>query len=312
MGEVMSEQALEEFFVEEGEAEDEQDLVSRRKFLTGAVAGGAAGLAVAAGTGVAVWKVADAELVVAKEAAERELQVLKDSAAADVARLQGLVDLYEGLEKVGLDAILKTGMLAMTLPLEAVEAGAKLLKQGLDWAEEGLLSLAEALPTARESLAWLERQVSTLAAAIEAVEVAIGRALDRAMDNAVGEALKDFTTLILDHLPFGLGERIRDVFDGLVAVITGVDELVEGVNTRLLEPLDAKWFSAEEDAGLSASLVDPLVERVLDPLEAHLEDLSALADTWQTKLLAPTEEALAERARIREEIARYKEDQGIG
>jgi len=297
----MAEQSVEEFFAEGTEPEADEELVSRRKFLTGAVVGGAAGLVTAAGTGVAVWKIADAEIVAAKEAAE-----------ADMARLQSLVDLYEGLEKVGLDAILETGMLAMALPLEVVEAGARLLKQGLEWAEEGLVSLAEALPTARESLAWLERQVTALAGAIEALEVAIGRTLDRAMDNAIGQALKEFSTMLLDHLPFGLGDRIRDVLDGLVSVVTSVDELVEGVNTHLLEPLNTKWFSAEEEAGLSASLVNPLVERVLDPLEAHLEDLSALADTWQAKLMAPTQEALAERARIRGEIARYKQDHGIG
>lgn len=308
----MSEQTLEEFFTEEADPEAEQSFVSRRKFLTGAVAGGAAGLAAAAGTGVAVWKVADAEILAAKEAAEAELQALKEGKAADLARLQGLVDLYEGLEKIGLDAILETGMLAMALPLKAVETGAQALKQGLDWAEEGLLSLAESLPTARESLAWLERQISALAGAIETLEAAISRALDRAMDNPVGQALKEFTAMILDHLPFGLGDRVRDVLDGLITVLTGVDELVEGVNTHLLEPLDARWFSSDEDAGLSGSLLNPLVERVLDPLEAHLDDLSKLADTWQAKLMAPTQEALAERARIRDEIARYKEDRGLG
>jgi hypothetical protein len=308
----MSEQTLEEFFAEEADPEAEQSFVSRRKFLTGAVAGGAAGLAAAAGTGVAVWKVTDAEILAAKEAAEAELQALKEGNAAETARLQGLVDLYEGLEKVGLDAILETGMVAMALPLKAVETGAQVLKQGLDWAEEGLLSLAESLPTARESLAWLERQISALAGAIETLEAAISRALDRAMDNPVGQALKEFTAMILDHLPFGLGDRVRDVLDGLATVLTSVDELVEGVNTHLLEPLDARWFSSEEDAGLSASLLNPLVERVLDPLEAHLDDLSTLADTWQAKLMAPTQEALAERTRIRDEIARYKEDHGLG
>ncbi len=308
----MSEQTLEGFFAEEAGSEDEQKAVSRRKFLTGAVVGGAAGLAAAAGTGAVVWKVADTELLAAKEAAEGELLALQESTAADLARLQGLVDLYEGLEKVGLDAILETGMMAMALPLGAVEAGARLLKQGLEWAEGGLLALAEALPTARESLDWLQRQVSSLAAAIETLQAAIGRALDRAMDNPVGHALQDFTAWVLDHLPFGLGDRIGQVLDGLVIVITGVDELVEGINTYLLDPLEATWFSASEDEGLNASLVNPLVTRVLDPLEAHLDDLSALADTWQAKLMAPAEEALAERARIRSKIGRYKKDHHIG
>lgn len=307
----MTEQTLEEFFAEGTEAGTEEELVSRRKFLTGAVVGGAAGLAAAAGTGVAVWKVADAELLAAKEASEAELLALQESSAADLARVQSLVDLYEGLEKVGLDAILEAGMVAMALPLAAVEAGAKALKLGLEWAEEGLVSLAEALPTARESLAWLERQVTALAGAIQALEAAIGRALDRALDNPIGQALKDFSAMLLDHLPFGLGDRIRGVLDGLVALVTSVDDLVAGVNTHLLEPLDARWFSEEEEAGLSATLVNPLVERVLDPLQAHLDELATLSDTWQAKLMAPAQEALAERARIRGQIAAYKSEHGM-
>ena len=119
----MSEQELEEFLAEETQTEDEQAQLSRRKFLTGAVAGGAAGLALATGTGVAVWKVSDAELVAAKGKAEAELSASQETAVAELARMQGLVDLYEGLEKIGLDAVLKTGMTAVALPLEGVEAG---------------------------------------------------------------------------------------------------------------------------------------------------------------------------------------------
>jgi hypothetical protein len=301
---VNEEQTLEEFFSEEPMPEPEVEALSRRRFLTGAVAGGAAGLAVAAGTGAAVWKVVDAE-------AQTDLQSAQEAAAAEIARLQGLVDLYENLEKIGLDAILRTGMMAMALPLEAVEAGARTLKAGLDWAEEALISLAEALPTAQESLVWLEEQVATVAEAISQVEASIGQALDRATQSAIGQAMQDFGQMVLDRLPFGLGGGIRQVLDGLVDLVTGVDDLVMGINTRLLEPLRQNWFSTDQGQGLAASLVDPLVENVLDPLEAHLGNLSVLADTWQAELMAPTQNALAEREELREEISRYKEEHGL-
>jgi hypothetical protein len=306
------EQALAELLPPE--AEDERQL-NRRRFLTGAIAGGAAGLVVAAGGGVSVWKIADAEAQVAHEAARRaaeaELQATRDTAAAEVARLQGLVALYEGLEKIGLDAILQTGVAALALPLEAVEAGANALKSGLEWAEKAVLSVREALPTARESFLWLEAQVLAVADGIEKLEAAMGKALDRATDNAVAAALKDFASMVLANLPFGLGDKIRGVLDGLVDLVTGVDELVTGINTHFLVPVREKWFPVEEEKDLGGTFLDPLVVHILDPLKAHLADLSALADAWQQKLVAPAEQALAERAHVREEIAQYKKEHGF-
>jgi hypothetical protein len=307
----MPEQTLEEFFAK-GETLPDEEALSRRRFLTGVAAGGAVGLAAAAGTGVAIWKVADAEALAAKEAAEAELLTVQESTAAELARLEGLVNLYENLEKVGLDAILETGMMAVTLPLQAVEVGAKSLKAGLDWAENALLSLSEALPTARESLVWLEDQVSAVAEGITKLETSVGQALDKATDNSIGRALQDFSKMVLDYLPFGLGDRIRGVLDGIVSLVTGVDELVAGINTALLEPLRSRWFSADDGEGLGTSLVDPLITKILDPLEAHLVNLSVLADNWQNDLLAPTQGALANRSKIRDEIARYKQEHGLG
>ena len=292
------EQTLEEFF--SGDTKPEPEPVSRRQFLTGAVVGGAAGLAVAAGTGAAVWKTVDAET-----------QASLESAEAEIARLQGLLDLYEGLEKVGLDAILRAGMAAAALPLQALEQGAGILRSGLEAVEGVLLSLEDALPTARESLLWLEGQVSAVANGIEAVEEAVAKALEKATDNPVAVALKDFSGMLLDNLPFGLGDKIRGVLDGMVQVLTSVDELVEGINSKLLEPMRANWFSAEDGEGMGSFFVDPIVERILDPLEAHLEDLAGLADTWENKLVAPTQEALHQRAEIQSEIARYKIDNGF-
>ncbi len=308
----MAEQTLEEFFAEDSPVNDEPDLVSRRKFLTGAVAGGATGLVLAAGTGVAVWKVSDAELLAAKEKAEAELLASQDAAAAELARVQGLVDLYEDLEKIGLDAILETGMAAIGLPLAAVEAGAQVLKDGLDWAEGALVSLGESLPTARESILWLEEQVTALAEGITRLETAVSQALERATDNAVAEALADLVDKILDNLPFGLGERFRGVLQGVVGLVTGVDELVAGINSNLLEPMRETWFSDSEDKGLGATLVDPMVTHVLDPLESHLDDLAVLADTWQNKLMAPTQKALTRRAAVHAQIAKYKAEHGLG
>jgi hypothetical protein len=199
----------------------------------------------------------------------------------------------------------------MALPLQVVELGAKALMGGLEAIEEALLSLDEAIPSAQESLLWLEKQVLAVANGIEKLEVTLGKALDKVADNPVAETLKDFSSMVLDALPFGLGDKIRGVLDGLVELVTSVDDLVAGINTQLLQPMREQWFSAEEGKGLTAAVVDPLVEHILDPLEAHLADLAALADTWQARMVEPTQQALEQRANVRKEIARYRNDHGM-
>jgi hypothetical protein len=289
-----------ETFMSSEESGNKKETLSRRQFLTGAAAGGAAGLAVAAGTGFAVWQVGESE---------QELAAL--NAEAEIARLQGLVDRYEKLESVGLDSILTAGMQALSVPLALVEAGAQGLVTGLEWAEEALLSLQEALPTAEESLLWLESQVSAVADSITRIEVAVGNALERATDNPVAEALADFAAMILDNLPFGLGDKIRGVLDEFVHLLTSVDDLINGINTQILGPLRENWFATDEGKGVGETLVTPLVDNVLDPLEAHLQNLVTLADTWQQELASPANEALAQRDEIRQDIQKYKKDNGF-
>jgi hypothetical protein len=247
-----------------------------------------------------VWKVADAQ-------AQQTLEAFQ----AEVTRLQGLVERYENLEKAGLDGILQTGMAAVALPLEGVELGAKGLKKGLELIEQALRSLQGVLPTGQDAVLWLEGRVSALANGIQRLEAGLARALDKATDNRVADSLKDLINLVLDKLPFGLGDKIRAALDGVVNLVSSLDELLEGVNTRVLDPLRTTWFSTVEGQGVGETFFMPLVEHVLDPLEAHLEELATLTGTWQQKLAAPAQQALDERAKVREDIARYKREQGL-
>ena len=71
------------------------------------------------------------------------------------------------------------------------------------------------------------------------------------------------------------------------------------------------WFSEEEGKGLKASLIDPIVTRLLDPLEAFLGRLAELVGGWEEKLVKPVENAISERDAIRGEITRYKAEAGL-
>ncbi len=273
--------------------------ITRRRFLQGTLVGGVAGLAVGAGGSLVAWETGTAA---GRVAAELE-------AAAEALKLKGLLALYENLEKIGLDAIVSTGVAAVGLLLEGVESGSLAIKAGLDTVEKLLLDFEEAFPTIRAGIEWTEGVVSAFADKLQALEDAIERVLEKAQP--ITEALGSFFNFVLDLLPFGYGDKIRVTLDRIDDIVTSIPEAVEGINTKLLEPLRRDWFSEEEGKGLKAGLIDPIVTGLLDPLEAFLGKLAEMVGGWEEKLAAPAQKAIKERDAIREQIARYKAEEGL-
>lgn len=273
--------------------------MTRRRFLQGALVGGVAGLAVGAGGSLVAWETGTAA---GRTAAKLE-------AAAEALKLKGLLALYENLEKIGLDAIVSTGVAAVGLLLEGVETGSLATKAGLDTVEGLLLDFERAFPTIQAGIEWTEGVVSAFAEKLQALEDAIEGVLEKAQP--ITEALGSFFNFVLDLLPFGYGDKIRVTLDRIDDIVTRIPEAIEGINTKLLEPLRREWFSEEEGKGLKASLIDPIVTGLLDPLEAFLGKLGELVSSWKEKLAGPVQKAIRERDAIREQIARYKAEEGL-
>jgi hypothetical protein len=273
--------------------------MTRRRFLQGALVGGVAGLAVGAGGSLVAWETGTAA---GRVAAELE-------ATAEALKLKGLLTLYENLEKIGLDAIVSTGVAALGLLLEGVEAGSLTTKAGLDTVEGILLDFEEAFPTIRAGIEWTEGVISAFADKLQALEDAIEGVLEKAQP--ITEALGSFFNFVLDLLPFGYGDKIRVTLDRIDDIVTSIPEAVEGINTKLLEPLRRDWFAEEEGKGLKAGLIDPIVTGLLDPLEAFLGKLAELMDSWEEKLVGPVQKAISERDAIREQISRYKAEEAL-
>jgi hypothetical protein len=273
--------------------------MTRRRFLQGALVGGVAGLAVGAGGSLVAWETGTAA---GRTAAGLE-------AAAEALKLKGLLALYESLEKIGLDAIVSTGVAAVGLLLGGVESGSLAIKAGLDTVERLFLDFEEAFPTIQAGIEWTEGVVSAFADKLQALEDAIEGLLEKAQP--ITDALGSFFNFVLDLLPFGYGDRVRVTLDRIDDIVTSIPEAVEGINAKLLEPLRRDWFSEEEGKGLKAGLIDPIVTGLLDPLEAFLGKLAELVGSWGEKLADPVQKAISERDAIREQIARYKAEEGL-
>jgi len=110
--------------------------MTQRRFLQGALAGGAAGLTVAAGGSLVAWKTGTAA---GRTAAELE-------AVARALKLKELLGLYEKLENIQLDAIVRTGMAAVGIHCSG------------EWRPEAWLSGLAWIPL--KSFSWTSKEPS--------------------------------------------------------------------------------------------------------------------------------------------------------
>ena len=260
--------------------------VSRRRFLTATLAGGF--IAATAGT-VAVWQYGSGRG-----------QELSD----EMARLWGLVHLYEKLEDAELDRVVTAGLAAVGAALSALAAAAELVKAGAQVVEDALTKFEAAFPIIRDGITWLESLISDFSQRIHLLEDAIGRALNEV--NPITQALGAFFNSVLNLLPFGGGQTIKEVLDRVGEIVNIIPKSIADINVRILTPLRDDWFSDNPGKGLKGWLIEPVITKLLDPLEAMVGRLSELLRHWDADLSTPTKNVMSQREAIRHEITDYK------
>jgi hypothetical protein len=260
--------------------------VSRRRFLTATLAGGF--IAATAGA-VAVWQYGSGRG-----------QELSD----EMARLWGLVHLYEKLEGAELDPVVTAGLATVGAALSALAAAAELVKAGAQVVEDALNKFEAALPIIRDGITWLESLLSDLSQRIHLLEDAIGRALNEV--NPITQALGAFFNSVLNLLPFGGGQKIKEVLDRIGEIVNIIPKSIADINVKILTPLRDDWFSDSPGKGLKGGLIEPVITKLLDPLQAMVGRLSELLRQWDTDLSTPTKNVMGQREAIRQEITDYK------
>jgi hypothetical protein len=265
--------------------------ISRRRFLT---ATAASGFVAATAGAVAVWQYGNGRG-----------QELSD----DLGRMWGLVRLYDKMDEPQLDRVVAAGIAAMGAPLEALASAADLVKVGAQTAEDALIKFETAFPTIRTAITWLEGLVADWAQRLHLLEDAIGRALDEV--SPITQAVGGFFDSILKLIPLGGGQKIKEVLDRIGEIVTTIPQAVADINVKILTPLRDEWFTDQPGKGLKGGLIEPIITRLLDPLEALLGRVSELIRRWEPELVAPAQSALDRREAIRSEIAEYRVHFGL-
>lgn len=272
--------------------------ITRRQFLVGTAAGGAAVVS----TNIATGLVAGALGARAGEAkAELESQV-------ELIKLRGLLALYETLERVGIDALLSTGIAVLSVSLDGLELGILGLRGGVSLVDAAVTAIEKAFPTMRLGLRLAERLVAGIENRVTQLQDLMAEVQE--VVSPLSDALGSFFSSLVERIP-GIGPQIVDTLDRISELVGSLPQAIGQIRTGLLEPLREDWFSDEEEEGLKGRLLNPIQEDLLEPLEEFLGDLAAAIDEWQQELIEPVEQAMSERQLIRQQIAEYKEREGI-
>jgi hypothetical protein len=166
----------------------------------------------------------------------------------------------------------------------------------------------DAFPTIRGGLRLVERLVTTVENRVTQLQELMSEIQE--ILSPLSDAVGSFFSSLVERIP-GVGPAIVDTLDRISELVGSLPEIIGQVRSDLLEPLREDWFTDDEESGLKGGLLNPLQENLLEPLEDFLGNLVEAIDEWQDELINPIEQALTQREVIREQIAGYKEQEGI-
>lgn len=262
--------------------------LTRRQLFTRLAAGGA----VLVAAGVAVNR---------PQAVGQESE--SNSAGEVMAGQQILLDLYETMDRIGLDRLILTALAAMGVSLNGLRLGATALRRTVDLID-GLVERFEAVvPTIVAGIEAVEGFLQTVDGHIADLERLIGNALEEAAP--LTEAVDRFFQKLLSYLPFGIGERIQQAAQEMAAAVNLLPRGARLLRQQIVSPLRT-WFPVDEAADMRAVLFAPARRDLLAPARTLLDDLVAFSARWEEELQTPIAEAVARRDEIRSQIAEYK------
>ncbi len=265
--------------------------MTRRQLLVAATASGAA-LAAGALGGGAVGAFGTR--------AEYELELKK---------LQTLVALYSQLEKVGIDAVILTGMNIVGGALGTVKAGTRLIRDGIATVQSALKAFQDMLDNLRKATEGATQMLTDLQQKFLAAQALVGGALGSAL--SLTESIRNFFNSLIDKIPFGIGDNIRRAVDALVNLIRAVPSTIETITTQLLKPLNDLFFAGNNKPAVQTSVFDPITNSLLKPLDQFLADIETALNRWESDFTKPVQGALEQRAQIRSQIDEYRRQNNV-
>jgi hypothetical protein len=246
--------------------------------------------------------------------AQQDLLALKTQLAEAQSQLTGanerlgifaeLVALFDQLESIGVDRLLRDGLAAMATGLAGALGLLPLVRGGLQTAQTLLAEFEKLLPDFNSGLTWLSDQLIKIKVKLFGVETNAQKVVTDAAVSGVVAVFGGFARFVLDNLPFNIGEKVRASLDATQALVTQTTGLSDGANQNVFDKMSRHVGDGPQ--GLKSRMVKPIREQALTPTTNLLTALEGANTTFTQALDVPAKTALKQRAAIRERIAQFR------
>ncbi len=252
----------------------------------------------------------NAQLASALSAAQTESTDLKAQLAAAQAQLNAandqlgkfktLIGLYDQLEGIGVDTLVRNGLTALATGLTTALGLIAAVDDGVQLAHLLLHNFEKLLPDFHAAMTWLGTQLVNFKLGLYAVETAAQRTIQEALTGLTA-VFGGFVNFVLDHLPFNIGADVRATFAATQDLLLTVDTAAADMGAQVLDKISKHVSDGPQ--GWRRTLVAPLREKTLAPAAQLLSALAEANTTFTTALNDPVTAALDQRAQVREKIA---------
>jgi len=225
------------------------------------------------------------------------------AAQEQLGKYRLLIGLYDQLDGVSLDGMVRTGLDAMAAMLAGLLAPATLLRDGLALARNLLVSFEAVLPDFEAAMAWLGEQVVRLKVNLWSVETNAQQTINSGLAG-VAAVFGGFAGFVLDHLPFNVGAKVRATLASVQSALAGLADLTDGAADQVLLKISKHVDNGPQS--WKQRLVTPLRETTLAPADQVLSTIGEARATFTTALDDPARAALDERQALREQIAAFR------
>jgi hypothetical protein len=247
-----------------------------------------------------------AELLNVITTTQQDVDTAKTSLAeaqAKIDKLNELVAMYDRLENSNsLDSLIKDGFTAASASFAGALSLLPIVTEGVQAARQLLDGLDFQIPNYRAGLGWLQTRMDEMNKSIASVEQAIKQAL-KSLD-PVTAAMSQLVEYILDYLPASVGLGVKGALEAVDLLYQSLPPVVTGTHDQVINMLGEPF--ADNDKGISNSVVKPIRERSLSQSEKLVVQVSTTNEAYTTKLEIPVLVALDQRAAIKKEITDFR------